>query len=468
MLIGFSPDQNEQLCVDTLAQIAGRQAAAGDFSGAEQTANLIPRKRRVDQRADAFFQIALAYARAGNAGGIRQHSAEFQRVKLYDNHETPLLFAVELAMAGAVNDALQLADSLPASSRRAALARVSLAQALAGDWPAAVATTERISTTKEKQLTLLQLAAVRAWSGDHQGALRLVDEQIGQDQTSHPHHSRSFTCRESLGQATAWAGDFETAEHLAGADQIEPIRRRLRLGQILDYSAAEKSITVSNDLIADHFFACPRKLTRLGYSAFHHAEDDVLPLLELVARKNGLESSVGEIVGNAKESRPDDFTYHSSINSLVGATCSLAGENELAVRCCSSALDACDEVDFRNRENLPYLIGAIARLGEAEVALRYCNRVIQVKKDDRRFLSTLAAQLAFALAETGSTKELEQLMTMAPRQSDRALICVGAAQGFLAAATQPNANRTPRDAYEMLVRCGLDLPLPAVRGAAKE
>ena len=105
MLIGFSPDQNEQLCVEALAVIAGRQAAAGDFAGAEATANLIPRKRRTDARADAYFQIALAHARAGDAAGVLRQAAEFRLNRSYDNHDTNLLFAVELAVAGAVDEA---------------------------------------------------------------------------------------------------------------------------------------------------------------------------------------------------------------------------------------------------------------------------------------------------------------------------------------------------------------------------
>ncbi len=42
------------------------------------------------------------------------------------------------------------------------------------------------------------------------------------------------------------------------------------------------------------------------------------------------------------------------------------------------------------------------------------------------------------------------------------------AQGYLSAATKQDAAPVPRDAYEMLVRCNLDLPFPATRGVSRE
>ena len=105
-------------------------------------------------------------------------------------------------------------------------------------------------------------------------------------------------------------------------------------------------------------------------------------------------------------------------------------------------------------------------MGDPDSALNYFKRIIHVKNDNRRVLSNLSAQLAYAMAEHGATTQLEGLLSSAPRQADRALICLGAAQGFLAAATPPVDASPPHDAYEMLERCNLDLALPQTRGVS--
>ena len=77
------------------------------------------------------------------------------------------------------------------------------------------------------------------------------------------------------------------------------------------------------------------------------------------------------------------------------------------------------------------------------------------------------ARVAIGMAKTGATDQLGELLAIAPRQTDRALICLGAAHSFLAAANPRNEDPLPRDACEMLVRCNLPVPLPQTRCAAR-
>ena len=140
---------------------------------------------------------------------------------------------------------------------------------------------------------MLQIAAVKAWMGDPEGALDIVEEQIGEEEVSHPFHSQYFMCRKSLGQATARAGDFVTAERLADRQAIDPIRRRRLLGQVLDYSDSENSIVISSGKNSDRLFASPRKLTDSGgFASFYQAENHALSFLEQVALGEDIHANV--------------------------------------------------------------------------------------------------------------------------------------------------------------------------------
>jgi tetratricopeptide (TPR) repeat protein len=117
--------------------IAITQARAGDFAGALQTSNKIVNDAAATNREDAIKEIAVAQADAGNIAGARSTIAQLPSD--YDTDTVTAAIAVAQARAGDYKAALATSDQLLESDRRAwalrifAVRGIARAQTEAGD-----------------------------------------------------------------------------------------------------------------------------------------------------------------------------------------------------------------------------------------------------------------------------------------------------------------------------------------------